>query len=52
MNSVDFGEKFKKLVKEREDIYGWVEGLKFVYREGYFKSSVEESVLIEKEIER
>ena len=48
LNSVDFGEKFKKLVKEREDIHGWVEGLKVVYREGYFKSSVEESVLIEK----
>ena len=52
LNSVDFGEKFKKLVKEREDIHRWVEGLKFVYREGYFKSSVEESVLIEKEIKR
>ena len=51
-NSVDFEEKFKKLIKERENIIGWMESFKTIYCEGYFKVSVEERELTEKEIKR
>ena len=52
LTSVDFDKKFKRLIREREEIHGWVQGLKIVYREGYFRVDVEDESKIEKEIER
>ena len=52
LNSIGFEQKFKDLIKEREDIIGWVESLKLISNGGFFKVSKEESELIEKEIKR
>ena len=50
-DSKDFDEKFKKLIKERENIYDWLQALKTTYT-CCVEVSLEEGELVKKEIER
>ena len=52
LDSLDFDQKFKDLVKERESIIAWVERFKTIFYEGHLKVSKQEREMIEKEIKR
>ena len=52
LDSLDFDQKFKDLVKERESIIAWVERFKTIFYQGHLKVSKQEREMIEKEIKR